>query len=92
MKHRLLIYFFSCCCDSISHAQVPGLPFSKFYSSKEYQGGIQNFSITQSISGLIYVANNFGLLNMMELLGEDILCQIALKSEMYKLMKKESSM
>jgi ligand-binding sensor domain-containing protein/DNA-binding CsgD family transcriptional regulator len=43
-------------------AQSPGLPFSKFYSSKEYQGGIQNFAITQSISGLIYVANNFGLL------------------------------
>ncbi|TFV94124.1 regulator [Algoriphagus kandeliae] len=43
-------------------AQAPGLPFSKFYSTIEYQGGIQNFAFTQSTSGLIYVANNFGLL------------------------------
>jgi ligand-binding sensor domain-containing protein/DNA-binding CsgD family transcriptional regulator len=43
-------------------AQELGLPISKFYSSKEYNGGIQNFAITQSESGLIYVANNFGLL------------------------------
>ncbi|NVJ85415.1 MAG: regulator [Algoriphagus sp.] len=45
-----------------SWGQNPGLPFSKFYSSHEYQGGIQNFSFTQSTAGLIYVANNFGLL------------------------------
>jgi ligand-binding sensor domain-containing protein/DNA-binding CsgD family transcriptional regulator len=44
------------------NAQELGLPISKFYSSKEYNGGIQNFAITQSESGLIYVANNFGLL------------------------------
>ncbi|MCS5489831.1 ligand-binding sensor domain-containing protein [Algoriphagus limi] len=42
--------------------QSPGLPFSKFYSTNDYQGGIQNFAFTQSPSGLIYVANNFGLL------------------------------
>ncbi|MDO9553402.1 two-component regulator propeller domain-containing protein [Rhodonellum sp.] len=42
--------------------QTPGLPFSKYYSSKDYNGGTQNFAITQSSSGLIYVANNFGLL------------------------------
>jgi DNA-binding CsgD family transcriptional regulator len=61
MKH-LLIYLCFLVLAIDLNAQVPGLPFSKFYSSKEYQGGIQNFSITQSISGLIYVANNFGLL------------------------------
>lgn len=42
--------------------QIPGLPISKFYSSKDYQGGIQNFAISQSETGLIYIANNFGLL------------------------------
>ena len=43
-------------------AQSPGLPFSKYYSTNDYQGGIQNFSFTQNDLGLIYVANNFGLL------------------------------
>lgn len=47
---------------SAAQAQVPGLPFSKYYSSNDYQGGIQNFAFTQSTSGMIYVANNFGLL------------------------------
>lgn len=42
--------------------QSRGLPFSKYYSTHDYQGGIQNFAFTQSSSGLIYVANNFGLL------------------------------
>ncbi|WP_304517792.1 two-component regulator propeller domain-containing protein [Cecembia rubra] len=45
-----------------SFAQEFGIPFSKYYSSKEYNGGIQNFSIGQDQNGLIYVANNFGLL------------------------------
>lgn len=61
MKHSL-IFLFLIFVTWNTLAQSPGLPFSKFYSSKEYQGGMQNFSITQSISGLIYVANNFGLL------------------------------
>ncbi|SIT13760.1 triple tyrosine motif-containing protein [Belliella pelovolcani] len=43
-------------------AQDIGLPFSKYYSSQEYQGGIQNYAITQSTKGLIYIANNYGLL------------------------------
>lgn len=43
-------------------SQTPGLPFSKYYSSKDYNGGTQNFAISQSSSGLIYIANNFGLL------------------------------
>jgi ligand-binding sensor domain-containing protein/DNA-binding CsgD family transcriptional regulator len=42
--------------------QLKGLPFSNYYSSSEYKGGIQNWAITQNAEGLIYVANNFGLL------------------------------
>lgn len=61
MKYRFL-YIIMTLVSWNTLAQSPGLPFSKFYSSKEYQGGIQNFSFTQSVSGLIYVANNFGLL------------------------------
>lgn len=43
-------------------SQQLGLPFTKFYSSKEYNGGIQNYAISQNQYGLIYAANNFGLL------------------------------
>ncbi len=39
-----------------------GLPFSTFFSSTDYKGGMQNWSITQSREGILYVANNFGLL------------------------------
>lgn len=45
-----------------ANAQVPGYPFSTYYSSQEYQGGIQNYAISQNELGLIYVANNFGML------------------------------
>ncbi|HSJ66854.1 MAG TPA: hypothetical protein VK921_04240 [Anditalea sp.] len=61
MSYRtLLICFFL--FFTRAYGQQPGLPFSKYYSSQEYNGGIQNFAITQSEEGLIYVANNFGLL------------------------------
>jgi len=42
--------------------QLSGLPFYKYYSTQEYDGGIQNWAITQNADGLLYVANNFGLL------------------------------
>ncbi|WP_228527878.1 ligand-binding sensor domain-containing protein [Pararhodonellum marinum] len=43
-------------------SQSMGLPFSRYYSSQEYQGGIQNYAITQNASGMLYVANNYGLM------------------------------
>ncbi len=39
-----------------------GLPLAKNYSPEEYKGGIQNWQILQDERGVIYVANNFGLL------------------------------
>ncbi|MEM7107618.1 MAG: triple tyrosine motif-containing protein [Bacteroidota bacterium] len=39
-----------------------GLPFIHQYSTSEYRAGIQNWSIGQDKRGLIYVANNFGVL------------------------------
>jgi len=39
-----------------------GLPFIKYYSTQDYQAGIQNWHIAQDSRGIIYVANNFGLL------------------------------
>lgn len=44
-----------------SAAQI-GLPLVKNYTPDEYKGGIQNWQITQDERGVIYVANNFGLL------------------------------
>ncbi|WP_238531769.1 hypothetical protein [Nitritalea halalkaliphila] len=40
-----------------------GLPFTRFYSSKVYKGGIQNYAFTQDSYGSLFVANNFGLLH-----------------------------
>jgi ligand-binding sensor domain-containing protein/DNA-binding CsgD family transcriptional regulator len=39
-----------------------GLPFINNYSPEEYGAGIQNWQITQDDRGMIYVANNFGVL------------------------------
>jgi ligand-binding sensor domain-containing protein/DNA-binding CsgD family transcriptional regulator len=39
-----------------------GLPFIRYYSSQDYQAGIQNWHIAQDERGIIYTANNFGLL------------------------------
>lgn len=45
-------------------AQSPlsGLPHVRVFNSLEYRGGIQNWSIAQDFRGIVYVANNFGLL------------------------------
>lgn len=60
--YKYFVLLFSIFLVNSTQAQQLGLPFSKYYSSQEYQGGIQNFQISQSASGLIYAANNFGLL------------------------------
>lgn len=48
--------------SGVNNAQQIGQPFGKYYSSQEYQGGIQNWRINQNKEGIIYIANNFGLL------------------------------
>lgn len=45
-----------------SQAPISGLPHVQVFNSLEYRGGIQNWSITQDSRGIVYVANNFGLL------------------------------
>lgn len=42
--------------------QLAGLPFIRNFSNVEYKAGIQNWDITEDSRGLLYVANNFGLL------------------------------
>lgn len=44
-----------------AYAQV-GLPLVKNFTPDDYNGGIQNWQIAQDQQGMIYVANNFGLL------------------------------
>lgn len=56
----LLLGFFK--SFTVCPQQIADLPFTQYYSSLEYEGGIQNWGITQNKEGLIYVANNFGLL------------------------------
>ena len=41
---------------------LPSIPLTTTFSTEDYQGGIQNWDITQDHRGFIYVANNFGLL------------------------------
>ena len=55
----LLICFpFSVFCQN-----TIGLPDVINYSKQDYSGGLQNWDITQDRSGIIYVANNEGLLS-----------------------------
>jgi len=48
----------------VSHAQsrYAGLPFVRQFRTVEYKAGIQNWDIAQDGRGLLYIANNFGLL------------------------------
>jgi hypothetical protein len=45
-----------------AQSSLSGLPFVRTFPTIEYKGGIQNWSIAQDRRGLLYVANNFGLL------------------------------
>jgi ligand-binding sensor domain-containing protein len=50
--------------QTLTFAQSPisGLPFVRTFHTVEYQAGIQNWALTQDKRGILYVANNFGLL------------------------------
>ncbi|NOU61970.1 ligand-binding sensor domain-containing protein [Marinifilum caeruleilacunae] len=54
----LLIAHFSC----LAKVKNNGIPFIKNFPRHEYQGGTQNWDITQSSKGLMYFANNEGVL------------------------------
>ncbi len=42
--------------------QLDGIPIRTHFDSEDYQGGIQSWDFSQSSDGLLYVANNNGLL------------------------------
>lgn len=41
---------------------TPGIPLVTNFSTLDYRAGIQNWHITQDNRGLLYIANNFGML------------------------------
>lgn len=61
VRALLIAYIVFLSLPSIAQ-RLGGLPIMNYYSSRDYEGGIQNWAITQNNDGLIYVANNFGLL------------------------------
>ncbi len=63
-KYFIIVFLFYLLHFQLSvrvYAQL-GLPLVKNFSPEEYKGGIQNWQILQGERGVLYVANNFGLL------------------------------
>lgn len=48
--------------NALSQSDLAGIPAIRNFSTREYGGGIQNWDIAQDKRGLVYIANNFGLL------------------------------
>lgn len=48
--------------STVAQTSLSGLPFVRNFHTIQYQAGIQNWQITQDRRGLVYIANNFGLL------------------------------
>ncbi|MFM2138325.1 MAG: hypothetical protein RJA57_632, partial [Bacteroidota bacterium] len=61
---RIFSIILSVLCSFYSRSQnTIGLPDVVNYAKKAYGGGLQNWEIRQDSSGIIYVANNEGLLS-----------------------------
>lgn len=48
--------------NALSQSDLAGLPAIRNFRTQDYGGGIQNWDIAQDRRGLVYIANNFGLL------------------------------
>lgn len=61
---RWLFFWFMTGVSSVAAAQSPlaGQPFIRNFHSVEYNAGIQNREMVQDRRGILYIANNFGLL------------------------------
>lgn len=63
-----VLWLWICCIGTLSfhslQAETPfwGIPQIQYFNRSEYGGGTQNWSISQSDKGLVYVANNFGIM------------------------------
>ncbi|MBL4654994.1 MAG: SpoIIE family protein phosphatase [Bacteroidia bacterium] len=56
----LFVFLFLICSNQI--LGQTGIPYLKNYTSKEYDAAAQNWSIVQDHRGVIYIGNNFGIL------------------------------
>jgi DNA-binding CsgD family transcriptional regulator len=61
-KLRLLFLFLWIVKAGICQNSVSGLPFTRNFNTVDYNAGIQNWHIAEDKRGLLYIANNFGLL------------------------------
>src|SRR5690606_1703494 len=59
----LLSIFLLIFCGKADAQRTIAMPQIVNYSSKAYQGGVQNWGITQDTQGIMYFANNEGLLS-----------------------------
>lgn len=62
MKAIFCLIFLFIALEGVSQSNLAGVPSVRNFSTQDYGGGIQNWDIAQDRRGLVYVANNFGLL------------------------------
>ena len=64
MRRTLLIIGFitSLTIQSAGQVKQTGIPYIHHYSSNDYQGGTQNWDMVQTKEGIVYFANNNGIL------------------------------
>jgi len=64
LKKTYLLLIIIFCWQSIVFAKIKnnGIPFIKNYYKNEYKGGTQNWDVVQTPNGLMYFANNDGVL------------------------------
>lgn len=53
---------FLCAPNTMAQTNLAGLPFIKTFTTVEYKAGMQNWGLTVDRRGILYVANNLGLL------------------------------
>jgi DNA-binding CsgD family transcriptional regulator len=63
IPHWLLVsVLIFCWYHSPGQSRLAGLPLVRNFHTVEYKAGIQNWDIAQDKRGMLYIANNFGLL------------------------------
>jgi signal transduction histidine kinase len=62
LKILIAVFVLIFCLPAALWAQEKGLFLSKYYSTKEYKAGTQNWAITQDKRGVLYFANTNGIL------------------------------
>jgi len=62
VKHFVILLLIVIGVHADLHSQEKGLIPSKYYSTKDYDGGTQNWAITQDLRGFLYFGNIDGVL------------------------------